>query len=602
MKAELKKAGRDTDIMARLRAIADEDSDGDGIPNLLELLAGHNPGESSDKPSQPEIAVARRKMAYLLRQSDGYPWTPFKKVARPLVPTVKATAWVRNPIDAFIAAEHEKHGLKPRPEAPPEVLLRRVFLDLTGLPPTPKELHEFLEACGKPGAGADPYQQVVDKLLASAQYGERWGRHWMDIWRYSDWAGYKQEVRDSQPHIWHWRDWIIESLNADKGYDRMIVEMLAADELAPSDSANLRATGFLARNFDLYDRHKQLQDTVEHTFLAFQGVTINCARCHDHMYDPILQKEYYQVRAIFEPYGIRMDRWPGEPDLKKNGLPRVYDAHPTMPTHLLIRGDVLNPDKTPLPPGTPELLGGGLGTIEPVALPKDAYAPDQRAFVIRENNAVNLEAVARARKELDAARAKMAALPAAGAQKALDALVLAELDAMLAEARHASFVAVQRAEELVEKGLRESPEGIQAGIEATRSQRRLAVLTALRTLTLARQEEQNTPAGKKREEAAMKSAAAAVALTKAEEAAKMPASPDFTRPTTYPVTSTGRRLALARWIANKDNPLTARVAMNHIWLRHFGQAIVPSVFEFGRNGLPPSHPALLDWLASEFME
>src|SRR5262249_615868 len=151
------------------------------------------------------------------------------------------------------------------------------------------------------------------------------------------------------------------------------------------------------------------------------------------------QKEYYQVRAIFEPYGIRMDRWPGEPDLKKNGLPRVYDAHPGMPTHLLIRGDLLNPDKTPLPPGTPELLGGGLGTIQPVALPKDAYAPNQRAFVMQEDHAVSLEAVARARKELAAARAKMAELPAAGAQKALDTLVLAELDLMLAEARHASF-------------------------------------------------------------------------------------------------------------------------------------------------------------------
>src|SRR5439155_11468943 len=139
-------------------------------------------------------------------------------------------------------------------------------------------------------------------------------------------------------------------LNADKGYDRMIVEMLAADELAPSDAANLRATGYLARNYDLYDRHKQLQDTVEHTFLAFQGVTINCARCHDHMYDPILQKEYYQVRAIFEPHNVRTDRMPGEPDIKKNGLPRAYDASLTVPTFLFLRGDDRTPDKTRLAP------------------------------------------------------------------------------------------------------------------------------------------------------------------------------------------------------------------------------------------------------------
>ena len=142
------------------------------------------------------------------------------------MPAVKNGAWVRNPIDAFIAAEHEEHGLKPRPEAARAVLLRRVYLDLIGLPPTPEELHAFLA-----DESPDAYEKVVDRLLASPQYGERWGRHWMDVWRYSDWAGWGQQVRDSQPHIWHWRDWIVESLNADKGYDRMVLEMLADDDL-----------------------------------------------------------------------------------------------------------------------------------------------------------------------------------------------------------------------------------------------------------------------------------------------------------------------------------------------------------------------------------
>ena len=161
----------------------------------------------------------------------------------------------------------------------------------------------------------------------------------MDVWRYSDWAGYGPQVRDSQPHIWRWRDWIIESLNQDRGYDRMVLEMLAADELAPEDQQALRATGYLVRNFKLLSRETWMQDCVEHTFMAFQGVTIGCAKCHDHMFDPILQSDYYRLRAIFEPYHVRTDRLPGEPDIKKDGVPRAFDANLSAPTYLFLRGD-----------------------------------------------------------------------------------------------------------------------------------------------------------------------------------------------------------------------------------------------------------------------
>ena len=150
----------------------------------------------------------------------------------------------------------------------------------------------------------------------------------MDVWRYSDWDGFGAEVRESQPHIWRWRDWIVESLNADGGYDRMIVEMLAADEAAPDDPAALRATGFLVRNWYKFNRNVWLDDTVEHTAKAFLGLTLNCARCHDHKYDPIAQTDYYRFRAFFEPHATRTDRVPGQPDTQKDGLPRVYDAEP----------------------------------------------------------------------------------------------------------------------------------------------------------------------------------------------------------------------------------------------------------------------------------
>ena len=218
---------------------------------------------------------------------------------------------------------HEQRGLDPAPPAAPGVLIRRVYLDLIGLVPTPEEVRAFV---------ADPsdraYEEIVDRLLASPQYGERWGRHWMDVWRYSDWDGYGAEVRESQPHIWRWRDWIVESLNADKGYDRMVVEMLAADEAAPDDPAALRATGFLVRNWYKFNRNVWLDDTVEHTSKAFLGLTLNCAKCHDHKYDPIAQTEYYRFRAFFEPHTTRTDPVPGQPDTAKDGLVRVYDGEP----------------------------------------------------------------------------------------------------------------------------------------------------------------------------------------------------------------------------------------------------------------------------------
>src|SRR5262249_40881153 len=297
VRKELRKAGKKTDIADRLEAIAKEDSDGDGVSNLDEILTGHFPGDPKDKPAAAELTALPRTLAAYAKFRAAYPWKPFETVERPGLPKGKNSAWVRNPVDAFIAAEHEERGLKPRPEAPRHVLLRRVYLDLIGLPPTREEVQAFLS-----DTSADALEKVVDKLLASPRYGERWGRHWMDVWRYSDWAGYGNEVRESQRNIWHWRDWIVESLNQDKGYDRMILEMLAGDELAPDDPKTLRATGFLVRNWYLFNRNVWLENAIEHTSKAFLGVTMNCARCHDHFFDPITQKEYYEFRAFFEPH------------------------------------------------------------------------------------------------------------------------------------------------------------------------------------------------------------------------------------------------------------------------------------------------------------
>jgi hypothetical protein len=490
---------------------------------------------------------------------------------------------VRNPIDAFITAEHEKHGLKARPEAPRHVLLRRIYLDLIGLPPTPEELNSFLK-----DTSTDAYEKVVDKLLASPHYGERWGRHWMDIWRYSDWAGYGAEVRDSQPHIWRWRDWIIESLNADKSYNRMILEMLAGDELAPEDQDVLRATGFLVRNWYKFSRHVWLDRTIEHTAKAFLGVTLNCARCHDHFYDPITQQEYYQFRAFFEPHDIRTDKVRGG-DPVKDGLVRVFDARLDPQTFLFIRGEDKNPDKkNSLTPAVPASLGGNELAIKPVTLPAAAVHPEKQAWVKEELLKSAQHAIEKAR---------------AAREKAKDTeQELTQLDLDVAEAKFAALKATLDAEAIEDAGIKGKDWEV-AAREANKLQRQASVIEAKRNVL---QAQRTLNSAKAPASAALKKKLddAQKAVAKAEELLKQPVTTAYTRRSmpTYPATSSGRRLALARWIADKDNPLTARVAMNHLWLRHFGKPLVLSVFDFGRNGQPPTHPALLDWLADEFMQ
>jgi len=612
VKSELKKLRKPTDIPSRLDFIALEDADGDGVSNLIELLSGHYPGDSNDKPTPVEIIKARETLAEFQNYRKGYPWKPFARVQRPTIPVVSNSGWIRNPIDAFIAAEHEAHGLKPRPEATKTILLRRVYLDLIGLPPTPVELHAFLS-----DSSSDAYEKVVDRLLSSPLYGERWGRHWMDVWRYSDWDGWGNQVRDSQPHIWRWRDWIVESLNQDKGYDRMVVEMLAADELCPEDGQAVRATGFLVRNFKLLSRERWLEETIEHTAQAFLGVTLGCARCHDHMFDPITQKEYYQVRAIFEPHNVRIDRLPGQLDTNVDGLARVFDADPQAKTVLYFRGDERTPDKSPLSPGMPELLGGHFSVANPIPLPPSACCPDKRDFVLADllrAAALKIWTAEVAREkarqrlisvslELIGGRLVDGSILLMSANRAAAEWKVADFDVQIATNEDMILRSTTEAEKLEVSRKEETPEWIAAATHAADLQRKLAVLQARRAL-LAAELERSAASKNNREQIGKKLAEVQKELSKAEVTAKQATTTAYTKRScpSFPQTSTGRRLALARWIANRENPLAARVAMNHIWLRHFGQAIVPSVFDFGQNGRRPTHPALLDWLAAEFME
>jgi hypothetical protein len=322
----------------------------------------------------------------------------FRPPVRVAPPVIKDTSRVRNVVDSFLAAGRDKQGLTPQPAADRRLLLRRVYLDLVGVPPTRAEQAAFLG-----DESPDAYEKVVDRLLASPQYGERWGRHWMDVWRYSDWWGLGAEVRNSQKHIWHWRDWIRESLDADVGYDEMLREMLAADELYPTDTGRLRATGFLARSYFIFNRTTWLDEVIEHTGKAFLGLTLNCAKCHDHKFDPISQTDYYRLRAFFEPYQVRTDQVPGESDYAKDGLPRVFDCNLDVPTYRFIRGDEKRPDKDrPMKPGLPPLLASGKWEIQPVALPLEAHSPQLQPFVLGNH-------LKTAQKQIEAARAARAA-------------------------------------------------------------------------------------------------------------------------------------------------------------------------------------------------
>jgi hypothetical protein len=251
----------------------------------------------------------------------------FQPCVPPPLPSVNNNSWVRNPIDLFIADQHARHELQPQNAAPREVLIRRLYLDLIGVPPTPVELARWQNA-----QSHDWYEMLVNSLLDDPRYGQRWARHWMDVWRYSDWWGLGDQLRNSQKHIWHWRDWIVESLNQDLPYDEMVRLMLAADELAPNDLDQLRASGFMARNYFLFNRHQWMDETIEHVGKAFLGLTFNCAKCHDHKYDPISQTDYYRLRAIFEPYHVRVDMVPEQSNLDIDGIPRPFDGRLDDPT------------------------------------------------------------------------------------------------------------------------------------------------------------------------------------------------------------------------------------------------------------------------------
>ena len=533
----------------------------------------------------------------------------YQPPTRPSVPQVRNTAWVRNAVDAFIAAGQESQGLTPVPAAQKSTLLRRVYLDLVGLPPTREELAAFLT-----DSSPNAYEDVVDRLLASPQYGERWARHWMDVWRYSDWAGYRDEIRNSARHIWRWRDWIVESLNADKGYDRMATEMLAGDEVAPTDPNTLRATGYLVRNWEKFNRNSWLEATIEHTSKAFLGVTMNCCRCHDHKFDPISQAEYFRFRAIFEPHHVRTDRIPGQPDAMQDGLPRICDLKPDAPTYVFERGEEKRPLKDEaMKSAVPEALGSSL-KIQPVDLPVVAYYPALQEFALKEDTEQAAKKVAAAVAALTKAQAAVATAQKKNDANALPNLVAAAESAtrQLASARAAQISLVARiTADKAKIGVTPNADKKQLAIAASKAERDLSLFQAQEQKATAENELGAAKKALKPNDAATTAAVAAAekklsdattSLAAAHAALAEPSEAYKPLGDELPHQSTGRRLAFAKWLTDRKNPLAARVAINHIWLRHFGAPLVDHTFDFGLRTPQPRNQPLLDWLAMELMD
>ncbi len=468
-----------------------------------------------------------------------------KPLANPSVPAVKDAHWPRNGIDAFILAKVEATGAQPAPEATRRTLARRLYFDLTGLPPSPEAMATYLA-----DSSPDAYHDLVTRLLDSPSYGEHWARQWLDVVRYSDSNGFDYD--EFRPNAWRFRDYVIRSLNADKPYDRFVREQLAGDEMLagpPRDIAEqdcLTATGFLrvgpydnsASKFGERDRCRAqvMADLVETTGSAFMGMNLSCCKCHDHKIDPISQADYYRLRAFFEGTKANDDL-----------------ALDLAPQHAIILRETLAIEKA------------------------------QQAIADIENPA--LERIRDARR---------AALPE-DKKKLLDTPETAYTAFIREQIRIIKKSIKPTLEEAIATFTSEEKDAhTRATAEVQKMQARRTpptpgfLVTDAGTTPLATHILYQGDFTQPREEVAP-------GILSALDPNPIPPARVARE------NSSGRRTALADWLFAKENPLTARVIVNRLWQSHFGTGLVATPNDFGFAGSKPSHPELLDWLAQQFI-
>jgi hypothetical protein len=468
----------------------------------------------------------------------------FQPVVRPEAPLVNETVGVRNPIDRFILARLEKEGIKPSAEADRITLIRRVYLDLIGLLPSIAEVDSFL-IDDQP----DAYERVVDRLLASPHYGERWGRHWLDQARYADSNGFNIDAPRS---IWKYRDWVIESLDRDMPFDQFTIEQLAGD-LQPHATVSQRvATGFHRNTLinqeggiDLEQfRVEAVVDRVNTTGAVFLGLTIGCAQCHDHKYDPLSQREYYRLFAFLNNAD--------EPDLE---LPEPGQLE----TRAAVRKKLaeLQQQLKSYDGATPELLLAWEKQLTDEA--KKTLPADIQSILKLPDNGRTKE------QEL--------ALDNFYRRSGRTLYIIEDFGAALPFARLAGARALQNRltiEQQVQEWKNREPKIVTTMVMKERPTPRESFIHLGGDFL--RKGELVTPG----------------------------------TPAVLPSLECGRgqpnRLDLARWIVDPRNPLTRRVLVNRMWQAYFGVGLVETDNDFGIQGTPPSHPELLDWLAAEFLE
>jgi len=473
----------------------------------------------------------------------------FRAPSRPELPEVKESGWVRNPIDRFILAGLESIEFRHSPEADRVALIRRATFDLTGLPPKPDVVGRFLA-----DPAPDAYERLVDRLLASPEYGERWAQHWLDLAHHADSNGF--ELDAERPDAWRYRDWVVGALNDDMPYNRFVTLQLAGDEAAPGDPAALIATGFgrggprevVGGNVDpLVKRQTELTEITGTVGSVFLGLTIGCARCHDHKFDPIPTTDYYALQSFFA--ASRLVEVPIAP-------PPEVEAHEAAKKAA---------DAKVAP------LRKRLSEVE---------APYRKA--LREQKQATLTPAERAVMAIPGERRTPTQMRLAEGLASSLAVKWEEVAEAVARdpGPHAERERIRREVDAIEKTLPRPPAHAQALIDEGPTAPETFVLRRGETKSPGPRVEPRPPG---------------VLLGDRPDAAF---PPDAIRPTT---STTGRRLALAAWLTRPDNPMTARVVANRLWQGHFGRGLVATPSDFGVQGEAPSHPELLDWLATELV-
>lgn len=548
------------------------------------------PASAANNDTDPSLLVYNGYHERKITDADRE-WWSFKKPVRPAVPQVKDARWGKSAIDALVNAKLESKGLTPAPATDRRTLIRRAYLDLVGLLPSPAEVDAFVK---DPSPHA--YEDLVDRLLASPHYGERWARLWLDVARYSDSTGYEYDYDVSD--AWRYRDYVIKAFNEDKPYDQFILEQLAGDELDKPTFDSLTATGFVRLGPRVLDRDLEnpnyrfdyIDDIIRTTYQSFQALSVNCAHCHDHKFDPITRKDYYKTVAVFNGFVeydhplVPADEWAQYQKATKEINDKIKP----------LRQQITNIEA----PYRKELFQRALAKFpadvqEAYNTPEEKRNPGQKLLAAQ-------VATVRGEEEQDFNTGGRTALKVSPEDDQARQKLQDQIDALTKQLPPRPAVAL---------GVRDGDfrfiphppfqPGSLGGIVYEKF--------GLTGKYLPEQGDHYAPpptyfasTGLMPFPEEMKAPVVEPGfLTVLSKAVPQP-SP-FADPPKNAYPTSGRRRALAEDIASPDNPLTARVMVNRIWYQHFGQGIVTTPNNFGKMGTQPSNPELLDWLATEFI-